>query len=299
MRGRIRKTNRPSRLGQWLNRLPEGQKWLWPVYASRRLRLVENVVESAALPAAFDGLRIAYASDIHYGAFLGDARADALADTLNALQADIVLLGGDYGDSSAQALAFFARMKPLRARLGVYGVVGNHDCFGAADGLSALLDAMERAGVTPLCNSAAHLTGGGARLTLCAVDDIYHGAPDYASVALQAKGADFCVFAPHSPDALPEAFDASPEPFFHFAVCGHTHGGQVTLFGLAPNTGSRYGFLYGMRHLRGMMEEHGAEILISNGVGASLLPVRVCAPAQCHLITLKGVSGRRQARRLP
>lgn len=281
------RTHAASRLGLLLNRLPEGGKWLWPVYVSRQLRLDEFVCESPTLPPEMDGLRVAYASDIHYGAFFDAKRAAGLAEKLNALDADILILGGDYGENGELAAAFFSACPPLKARLAVCGVLGNHDYAAPTPGSQAVTRAMYASGVMPLVNSALDITLAGKRLTVCAVDDIYHGAPDFPGVAAQAKGADFVIFAPHAPDALPDALDCAPEPFFDLALCGHTHGGQVRVLGFAPYTASMHGMLYGNRRLSGLYEEGRAQILVSNGVGVTWLPVRVGAPAQYHVVTLR------------
>ena len=72
-------------------------------------------------------------------------------------------------------------------------------------------------------------------------------------------------------------------PFFQLALCGHTHGGQVVLFNRALKSPSDYGEKY----RTGWKKENGVDIMISNGVGTSFLPVRLGARPQIHLITLK------------
>ena len=78
-----------------------------------------------------------------------------------------------------------------------------------------------------MINSALTLTRNGRTLALCSTDDFNHGTPDFAGVAAQVRNSDFVLYAPHSPDALPHAFDVAAPPFFDLAVCGHTHGGQL------------------------------------------------------------------------
>ena len=78
------------------------------------------------------------------------------------------------------------------------------------------------------------------------------------------------------------------ETFYDLALCGHTHGGQVTFFGFAPYASSLYGLRYGQAYLTGEMEEDdGVHVVISNGVGTTWMPLRFGAPAQYHLITLR------------
>ena len=289
---RIKKAHmphKPSQLGIWLNGLPQS-RWLYPLHAARRLYLVEHEISLPNLPRPFAGLRVAYMSDIHYGAFLDASRLGELAERLNELEADLIILGGDYGEDAVHTFRFWKKLPRLHARLAVCGVLGNHD--RAEAGSEALAGAMYRRGVIPLVNNALYIAREGARLAVCATDDYNHGNPDFAGVAEQVKDADFVIFAPHSPDALLDAYAVGPKPFFQLALCGHTHGGQIAPFGLAPYTSSRHGWRYGNRYRTGEIDDDGVTVIVSNGVGASWLPIRLGAPPQYHLITLHAVGSR-------
>lgn len=278
--------HRPGKLGLWLNNLPQNWKWVFPVHISRQLYLVENDVTSEKLPRVLHGLKIAYASDIHYGALFDEARVKDLSERLNALEADIILLGGDYGEDAAHTLEVLKKMPELKAKLAVCGVIGNHDRAEAT--AEALIDAMEKRGITPLVNSTLTLDIAGKKLCICATDDLSHGDPAFQEVKEQVFGADYVIYAPHSPDALEAAREEGAGGFYDLAVCGHTHGGQVSFFGFAPYTSSLYGMRYGNMYLSGEMEEDdGVQIIISNGVGTTWMPVRMGAPPQYHLITLR------------
>ncbi|MBQ9197486.1 MAG: metallophosphoesterase [Clostridia bacterium] len=275
---------RTSAVAKWLARLP-APKLLYPLYLSRQLYLKEYEVASSRVPPALSGLRIAYASDVHYGSCLDEKRVIELAEKLNALNADIILLGGDYGDRNELSLEFWRLLPDLRARLAVCAVMGNHDLSGGP--AQPLLNAMRRRGVTPLVNSALRLNYNGGRFALCSTDDNYKGNPDYAKIARQTAESPYVIYAPHSPDALKNAYALSEKPFFDLAICGHTHGGQVALFGVGLATSSRLGLRYGARYRTGMIRERGVTVIVSNGVGTSFLPIRLGVEPQYHLITLK------------
>ncbi len=283
MKTPAKRPHMPSRLGLLMASL-RPRRWLYPLYAARQLRLERHEISSSHVPRSLSGLKLAYASDIHYGALLDAERVNDLAARLNALEADIILLGGDYGEDAAHSLEFWRIVPPLHARLAVCAVIGNHD---RADGdIDALCTAMQAKNVTPLVNSALTLRSGEDTIALCATDDCYWGDPDYQDVAAQVRGADYVIYAPHAPDALEDAYNVQRDPFFDLALCGHTHGGQVTLLGFAPYTASRRGLRYGNHYRSGEIEEHGVTVLVSNGVGTTWLPVRLGARAQYHLITL-------------
>lgn len=278
------KTHAPSAVGAWLTRLP-APRLLYPLYLARQLYLDQRELRLPSLPDELDGLRIAYVSDIHFGRFLSEERVRALAEGLNALHADLMILGGDYGDGPIAFERFWRIVPDLHARYGVWGVLGNHD---RQDGrLKTLVSSMRRRGVMPLVNDTRKVRINGAVVAVCGPDDCYHGAPNYGKLARQAHGADLVIFAPHSPDALPDAYAVSPQPFFHLALCGHMHGGQIAPFGLNLHTASRRGHRYGARYRTGILHEKGVTVVISNGVGTTWMPLRLGAKPQYHLFTIR------------
>lgn len=269
-----------------LGRVPTRCRLLYPFYLSAQLTCLEETYYSPALPPAFDGYRIAYASDIHYGPYLNEERARSLQRRLVDLPADLLILGGDYGASTTDGIALFDLLARFSFPDGALGAIGNHDLTGPARQVQALLQRMQGKGVRPLVNDSHVIGRDGQRLTVVSVDDARRGRPDFRQAARGLADGDFVLFMPHSPDVLP-ALQASMAFAPHLTVCGHTHGGQVTLFGRSLHSSSRYGD----RFLTGWKRENGLDILISNGVGTSMMPVRFGAPAQYHLITLRrGVS---------
>lgn len=270
-------------LGKLLALLPVSCAVLYPFYLAAQLDLKEDAYASPSLPEAFDGLRIAYVTDIHYGPLLKESRVRSLVQRVNDLQADVVVLGGDYAETSDGALDFFHLKPGFRAKWAVLGVVGNHDRTLPESNLPLIEEAMRGEGVTPLVNGAVMLEREGKRLAFAGTDDFFNGFPDLEKVRALCSGADFTIFVPHEPDILPEVYKMPGGPFYQLALCGHTHGGQVAILGHALKSSSDYG----SRYLSGWYRENGTDILVSNGVGTSWLPVRIGARPQIHLITLK------------
>lgn len=270
---------RPKMLGRLLLAVPFAGALLYPVRLANQLDVCREIFVSDRLPAAFDGMTVAFAADIHYGRFLSAERVYALAQTLNALSPDLLILGGDYGEDSEGALAFWALRPDFRAKRIVAGVLGNHDRTLPESNRRKIMDAMRENGVMPLCNDAVLLRREGQTLAVAGIDDYYNGVPDVKKTAALCRDADFTLFISHTPDALPEI----RKPFYQLALCGHTHGGQVTVSGRALRSSSDYGSKY----LSGWYEIGGAKVFVTNGVGTSALPVRLGARPQIHLITLK------------
>ncbi len=210
----------------------------WPFVEAGMLTIEQHTLYVKDLPANLKNLKIAFASDIHQGLWLSQSRVDDLVRTLNNLSADIIILGGDYADDSDGAIAFFRSAPALHARLGVFGVVGNHDRTEPESNLSRLVAEMKSYGCLPLVNNVARVKLGQTYVYIAGVDDYYNGYPDVAGVAAQVKGEDFVIFVGHTPDLMPDVLAAKgadgDNHWFDLALFGHTHGGQVNLFGFTP-----------------------------------------------------------------
>lgn len=261
----------------------------YPFIEARMLTIQEHTLYANNLPSNLKNIRIAYASDIHQTWWNGEKRIAKVFNTLNSLNADIIILGGDYALDRETAIAFFETAPKLHARLGVFGVLGNHEYMNAEGSVQLLLDAMKDAGVTPLVNEVAKLKVGHSYIYIAGSDEYSNARADVAGLASQVYTDDFVIFAGHDPSLLLDMQKATDfngsSHWFDLAVFGHTHGGQVNLFGytpfvnIAPELSARY--------ISGWLEENRAGILISNGVGTSNIPVRLFAQPQVHLITLK------------
>lgn len=262
----------------------------YPFYAVYDLQIETATLEVSGLNADLNNLKIVYLSDIHCGAFYPMSRVEKLVNKVNALNPDIILLGGDYGEDSAGAIAFFENTPKFRARLLTAGVMGNHDRTAPESNLALLQSAMINAGVIPLVNAVKEVRSGSAALYLAGIDDVSNGHPDYQTVARQLRQEDYVIFLSHSPKGLIQAFRATDAKgrgrWFDLALCGHTHGGQVTFLGkpLLSSIAKEES-----RYLSGWLTENRVPVLVSNGVGVSVLPIRLFAPAQIHVITLKAV----------
>ena len=261
----------------------------YPFAEPRMLTVEEHTLYVSGLPANLRNLKIVFASDIHQGPFFSQSRVNELVNTINNLSPDLIILGGDYAQDSDGAIEFFRNAPRFHARLGVFGVLGDCDRTEPESNLNLLSATMKEAGCVPLVNYVTRVKVGQSYVYIAGVDDINEGTPDVEAVASQVNSGDFVILAGHSPDLMPDVLAAKAgdgnNHWFDLALFGHTHGGQVNLFGhtpfagLMPKAGSRY--------LSGWLEESRAAVLVSNGVGVTGLPVRLFARPQIHLITLK------------
>ena len=251
-------------------------------------RMLDTEVKSLAcsdLPSDIKQLRIAYLSDIHAGFYFPQARVDSLIQRVNALNADLVLLGGDYAVDSDTAIEFFRNLPRISARYGVFAVMGNHDRTVPESNLTHLRSAMYNAGITPLVNDVASVRIGTSDIYIAGIDDVNNGWPDLKSVAAQVRQEDFVIFLCHSPEIISSALTATDmngrRGWFDLGLFGHTHGGQIALLGQFLGISKVEG-----RYEQGWLRENRADILISRGVGTSVLPIRFLRRPQIHQITV-------------
>ncbi|MBQ7849365.1 MAG: metallophosphoesterase [Clostridia bacterium] len=257
----------------------------WPVLETYMLEVEAVTLRSASFPAAAGQLRIVYLADIHKGGLFNDARVASLVSRINALEPDVVLLGGDYADDSAGAIQFFRTMPRIHARYGVFAVPGNHDRTVPESNLNQLRSAMQEASVTPLINTVTHVRIGASNIYIAGLDDVNCGHPDLTGVASQVRKNDYVILLCHSPAIIPQALSARDADFqqgwFDLGLFGHTHGGQVSLFGgLVQDDTVEDAYFSGWKRV------NRTDLLTSRGVGTSVLPIRLFCRPQIHLITL-------------
>ncbi len=229
------------------------------------------------LPVAFEGTRIAFLTDIHHGPYFSLARVRKAVEMANQLQADIILLGGDYVFASPEYIGpCFAELARLEATLGSFGVLGNHDHWQDAVLTS---EKMVEAGIEWVNNRAVWVERDGQRIKIGGVGDLWEGSQDLMPTTGDVGEEDFVVLVSHNPDYVERMATGKVDLVF----AGHTHGGQVTLFGLwAPFVPSAYG----QRYRSGVVDAGFTTVIVSNGIGTIPPPVRFFARPEIVLVHL-------------
>jgi predicted MPP superfamily phosphohydrolase len=247
----------------------------------QRFTVNEERIWLDTLPGAFSGLRVVQISDIHHGLFLPrEWLAEAVQQT-NRLNADIVVLTGDFVSYSRANIEPAAEiLSRLRARYGVFAVLGNHDFRVGAD---ALTSALRRQRIQVLRNQYITLQFGGASLYVAGVDDYGYGADVRRAVRGIPRDAATILLA-HNPRII----SLASRHGVSLVLSGHTHGGQVNL----PLLGTVYGRSpERLRYKVGWDRLGTTQIYVSRGIGTIVLPWRLRCPAEiAHLELLPGVS---------
>ncbi len=240
---------------------------------------------SPEVPDAFDGTRVVLVTDIHRGPFFSQERVASLVERVNALEPDLVLLGGDYVYLGTKyAASCFEALEELEAPLGCYAVLGNHDYGKYQDGENGpndVIKAMEQADITLLREDAVWIEKGAERIRLGGVSDYSVDRPRFTPTVKGTASDDLVVLLSHSPDYAEDL----PGDTIDLVLSGHTHGGQMTLFG-------RWAFYvpseYGQKYRTGVVENGSTTVIVSNGVGTSTIPpMRLFCRPQIVVVTLE------------
>jgi len=237
-------------------------------------------LELSSLPAVWDGLTILQISDVHAGPYMGAERMAKLREMAMRLEPDMVVFTGDQMDRRPSDAELFVRgFRGIEAPLGTWGILGNHDHF---------IDprrsewALEAAGIQPLVNRGVVLDREGSTLALVGVEDLQAGEgrnPDFS--ILNAYPTSFRICLCHQPQGWHRALAAGA----HLTLAGHTHGGQIALTGRNLNVAR-----FSTRYIAGPYRREEGFLYVSRGVGVGALPVRVGAPPEIDLLTLRSAA---------
>jgi predicted MPP superfamily phosphohydrolase len=230
------------------------------------------------LPLAFDGLRIGHLTDIHHSLFTPLEDIQRAVHLTNLLRPDLVALTGDYVTLSPTYIWPVAQaLGKLRAPLGMFAVLGNHD-FQVDPG--EITRAFRAQHIRVLRNSHFALRAGSARLWVVGVDDLWWGADDLATALRSVPARDPKILLCHNPLGIRQAAAHGID----IVLSGHTHGGQVRL----PVVGSVYGrSRFGERFVEGWNRLDGTQIYVSRGIGKVLLPVRLGCPPEIACLRVR------------
>jgi predicted MPP superfamily phosphohydrolase len=240
--------------------------------ALTRDRVIEYkqiTVKSPNVSPSINGYTAAFITDLHGST---EDTVSGMVKELSEWGPDVILLGGDYSGQK-DLPGVFKRLSQIGAPDGIYGVEGNHDDF------LTLREAMREGGAKLLENSGVSLRPG---LYLGGTADLWRRVPDVAAALSGAVEGDFILMLSHNPDTA-MAHDFSG---VNLALCGHTHSGELSLFGVwSPAMGLVSD--YGQRFRSGWAKSAaGTDVYVSNGVGRHS-PLRVFAPPQVILVTLE------------
>lgn len=262
-------------------------------------------------------LKFAVLADLHVcEPWMSVERLEVIVEQTNNLGVDAILLLGDYvvghrlGKYSARVSngAWATVLAKLKAPLGVHAVLGNHDWWESRDvqkrraGPTPAGLALQVVGIPVYENNAVRLEKDGQAFWLAGLGDqwafwprndeydefvqggkvAYHGVDDLPATLRQVTDNAPVILMAHEPDIFPKVSER-----VSLTIAGHTHGGQVRIFGYAPVVPSRFGSRYAYGHI----VEAKRHMIVSGGLGCSSLPIRFGSPPEIVVIELGGSEG--------
>jgi len=231
------------------------------------------------LPKVLNGLRIVHLSDLHYGPLTSSDHLRRAAKVANELRPDLIFLTGDYISQDRIYAAPCAEIVgKLRARYGVYGILGNHDHWTDA---KLITDLFRAEGIRMLINEGMRIDINGASFWLAGVDDTMVGLEDLTLALAGSSESELRIVLAHNPIILRRAAAASVD----LVLSGHTHGGQVTLRSEKNGSGRPR-----RRLLRGLGRRGNTQIYVSRGLGTVVLPIRYGCPPEVSVLELRCAS---------
>jgi predicted MPP superfamily phosphohydrolase len=246
----------------------------WGLFEAQWVELNELEVPLERLPVELDGLTILHLSDFHLGTISLNARALEQAVTWAEGQSiDLVLLTGDLLARERAEPRLRNVAARLRARHGIYSVLGNHDVEAARGVLGAGL----------LEDSSVMLELAGKRIQLVGGDP----RPGWSRRQLERladPSADLAILLFHYPDVS----EWLPPASYDLIVAGHLHGGQICL----PTPRGKLGLEHlHAPHWEGLHETPAAMLHVSRGLGTSFVPFRFLARPEATILKLRCRTG--------
>ncbi len=244
------------------------------VAEARRLRFESIPVPVVDLPGQLDGLKVVQLTDLHLGSLFSAAKLRRAKAWLAQVQPDMIVLTGDFISHERDIGLLRAGLADIRAPLGVYAVLGNHDYW---TNIPAIEHIFHKHGVVLLRNERRLLDLAGASLCIVGIDCVWEQLHDLAKgLCGRPPGATTLVLV-HEPDTADDIAQYGAA----LQLSGHTHAGHFAVPGLGPAFLPRHGLLY----FRGLQRVGGMWLYVSRGLGG--FPLRLGSPPEATLLTLR------------
>jgi hypothetical protein len=253
-----------------------------------RIEVSAPVLNSPRLPAGMAGFRIALVTDLHFGRYGREPYARRVFELVRGGKPDLVIFGGDVIDYSHD---WALRLAPLLSELGrdlrCLAVVGNHEYY---TGIHTMLELFRRCNIEVLLNRHVLVGRGGdirqggagnpgGAIAIAGLDDLAQGRPDMRAALGGIDPQTFTIVVSHCPDLADSIAPGQPADL---VLAGHTHGGQICLFGRALATETR-----NARYVRGRVAGPRCPVYISRGLGLTGFPLRLGSDPELPIITLE------------
>ena len=270
--------------------------WWGALFNRNAIEIKEVTVEIPNLPSSFEGFKIAQISDLHLGTYQNDTTfISSIVDEVNKLEVDAVMFTGDIVNrNSSELRPFIPVLSRLRARDGVFSILGNHDYGDYSDWESdsakianhkLMIDSHSKMGWNLLLNETAYLVRNNDSIAVIGVENL--GDPPFKNYGSLSKAyptindSKVKILLSHNPAHWDREISNHNAKNVSLTLSGHTHAMQISMFGISPAS-MRYKYWGGL-----YSDESGKQKLYVNiGVGTVAIPMRIGATPEITLITL-------------
>lgn len=232
-------------------------------------------ISAPGLSRAHDGLKVAHLTDLHLGVATPKRRIGRAVDLANRFEPDLAVMTGDYLCYGERGLRL-VREHLAGLNAPVFCVLGNHDHWVSPRRTRLVLEGL---GYCVLQNQSATIELRGAPLTVIGIDDLVTQSHDIARAFAGVPSLGSRLALAHVPCTVDLLGEQPPA----LLLSGHTHGGHVNL----PLITRRFMGRENGRYLAGLFDVNGWRLYVNRGIGGASFPLRVNAPAEVALITLR------------
>ena len=256
---------------------------IWSFFIEpNRLVVHQEAIQINNWPTALSGLRIALIADLHTGGpFIDEKKLRQIVARTNQLNPDLIILLGDYMSPNSwhsqrvEPEVTAGVLKDLRAPLGVYAVLGNHDWWYNGEKVRR---ALEQNGIPVLDDEIAEIKWRDKSFWLAGLADLWTRPQHVSETMAKAPYGSIIIALTHNPDIFPDVPQSVP-----LLLAAHTHGGQVNLPLIGtPIVPSNFGAKYTAGHVF----ENGRHMFVTTGIGTSILPVRFRVTPEIVILTI-------------
>nr|WP_185155770.1 metallophosphoesterase [Dysgonomonas sp. 521] len=254
-------------------------------FEARNIKLKEVTYLDKDIPDAFAGKKIIFISDIHSNKYFTSKDVAKLVERINERNPDIIVIGGDNTlKDSIYFRPFFREIKKLKSKYGVYTVLGNHDYWEDA---KLIQQSFINCGFNICDNQSYWIKEGNDSIKIGGVGEFWEDTQILDNTTDDIKPSDFCILLSHNPDYM----EMMNSDLVDLMLSGHTHAGQITLFGLhapiMPSTWHPEYIQTGQKYRYGWKEKGKTKLYVTSGIGMGGIPFRFFAQPEIVEITLK------------
>ena len=285
-----------SMCGLALSFITFGFMWWGALINRYDINVNEVDVEILNLPESFEGYRVAQISDLHLGTYHKDTLfISTLVDSINNLDVDVVVFTGDIVNRTTNELVpFITTLSRIKARDGVYSILGNHDYGDYSDWASdedkkanndLMSDYQCKMGWNLLLNETRYLKRGNDSIAVIGVENV--GDPPFKNYGSlkdaypDLNDSTVKILLSHNPAHWEREISNHNERNIALTLSGHTHAMQISLLGISPAS-LRYKYWSGL-----YADDSNQKLYVNVGVGTVAMPMRIGANPEITILKLK------------